>query len=439
MGSADRHPPSADLNEAMSDAEGTSAGSPGGGRNDRSVPRAGTPDDDARASVALYRLLVESVRDYAIFALDPTGHILTWNPGAERFKGYTADEIIGRHFSAFYPQSEIDKGIPAMELRVASAEGRFEDEGWRLRKDGSRFWANVVITALRDSSGELVGFAKVTRDLTERREAERRAIEDARRLAEAEAANRARAEFLATMSHELRTPLNAIGGYVDLISLGIRGPVTDQQIDDLKRIRRSQQHLLGIINDLLNFSRIEAGGLTYDLEHVPLREILTAVADMIEPLALSKRITTQWPRDVRSEVYVDRAKAEQILLNLLTNAIKFTHDEGTITVTCKVRRTRTTIEVTDTGTGIPAENLETIFEPFVQVGRTHSSAHEGAGLGLAISRDLARAMEGDLTARSEFGVGSTFTLTLPREPGQTESAGTPDEAESANTDGGETS
>src|SRR5690606_30260728 len=157
------------------------------------------------------------------------------------FKGYTADEIIGRHFSAFYPQSEIDKGIPAMELRVASAEGRFEDEGWRLRKDGSRFWANVVITALRDSSGELVGFAKVTRDLTERREAERRAIEDARRLAEAEAANRARAEFLATMSHELRTPLNAIGGYVDLISLGIRGPGTDQQIDELKGIRRSQQ------------------------------------------------------------------------------------------------------------------------------------------------------------------------------------------------------
>ena len=374
------------------------------------------PDESAQESVALYRLLVESVRDYAIFALDPNGHVLTWNPGAERFKGYTAEEIIGKHFSVFYPQAKIDEGHPDYELRVAAAEGRFEEEGWRLRKDGSRFWANVVITALRGPNGELVGFAKVTRDLTERRAAEIRAVEDARRIAEAEAANRARAEFLATMSHELRTPLNAIGGYVDLISLGIRGPVTEQQIDDLKRIRRSQQHLLGIINDLLNFSRIEAGHLTYDLQYVPLSEILHAVHDMVEPLAAGKAIATEWPRDVRSLVYVDRAKTEQIMLNLLTNAIKFTLTGGRITISCRVNRTVASVEVADTGIGIPSENLDTIFEPFVQVGRTHSSAHEGAGLGLAISRDLARGMGGELTAASALGQGSTFTVTLPRAP-----------------------
>jgi PAS domain S-box-containing protein len=400
----------------MSDAEDRRENSPTEGRDPRPVASARLQDDDARESVALYRLLVESVRDYAIFALDPTGHILTWNPGAQRFKGYTAEEIIGKHFSIFYPQSEIDRGFPEMELKVAVAEGRFEDEGWRLRKDGTRFWANVVITALWHTTGELVGFAKVTRDLTERREAELRAIEDARRIAEAEAANRARAEFLATMSHELRTPLNAIGGYVDLISLGIRGPVTEQQIDDLKRIRRSQQHLLGIINDLLNFSRIEAGRITYDLDYVAVQDILTAVSDMVEPLALSKHLTTEWPKDVQSDVYVDRAKAEQILLNLLTNAIKFTEEGGTITVSCRVRRDRTEMDVADTGMGIPPDSLESIFEPFVQVGRTHSSAHEGAGLGLAISRDLARAMGGELTARSDFGAGSTFTLALPRGP-----------------------
>ena len=388
----------------------------GGPRGGPAARETSAEDEPAHEPVELYRLLVESVRDYAIFALDPTGHILTWNPGAQRFKGYKAEEIIGRHFSVFYPQSEIDKGVPPMELRVATAEGRFEDEGWRLRKDGTRFWANVVITALRGPDGRLVGFAKVTRDLTERREAQLRAIEDARRIAEAEAANRARAEFLATLSHELRTPLNAIGGYVDLISLGIRGPVTDQQIDDLKRIRRSQQHLLGIINDLLNFSRIEAGGLNYDLAPVPLREILSSVFDMTQPMADARRLKTMWPKDVRSEVYVDRAKAEQILLNLLTNAIKFTEEGGSITVTCRVGRQRTSIDVTDTGTGIPAENIESIFEPFVQVGRTHSSPHEGAGLGLAISRELARAMRGDLSVRSQLGQGSTFTLTLPRAP-----------------------
>jgi PAS domain S-box-containing protein len=400
----------------MSEAEG-SMESPDPGGHERPPGAATTGlENDAHDGSALYRLLIESVSDYAIFALDPTGHVLTWNPGAQRFKGYTAEEIIGRHFSVFYPQSEIDNGVPDRELIVAAEVGRFEDEGWRLRKDGRRFWANVVITALRSPDGKLVGFAKVTRDLTERREGQLRAIEGARRIAEAEAANRARAEFLATLSHELRTPLNAIGGYVDLISLGIRGPVTDQQIDDLKRIRRSQQHLLGIINDLLNFSRIEAGRLTYDLEFVPLREILSVVSDMVEPLAVAKAHTIVWPKDVRSELYVDRAKSEQILLNLLTNAIKYTDQGGRIRVSCRVGRSRTSIDVNDSGMGIPAANLSSIFEPFVQVGRTHSSAHEGAGLGLAISRDLARAMGGDLSVESTPGVGSTFTLTLPREP-----------------------
>lgn len=372
--------------------------------------------DPAHESASLYRLLVESVKDYAIFVLDPGGHVLTWNPGAQRFKGFEAHEIIGQHFSVFYPQSEIDRGLPAHELVVAADVGRFEDEGWRLRKDGSRFWASVVITALRKPGGELVGFAKVTQDLTERRNAQLRAIEDARRVAEAEAANRAKADFLAAMSHELRTPLNAIGGYVDLIALGIRGPVTEQQIDDLKRIRRSQQHLLGIINDLLNFTRIEAGRLDYDLEDVPLREILEAVTAMVEPLAVAKSISMTWPKDVRSSVFVDRAKAEQVLLNLLTNAIKFTPEDGSIAVTCKVQRDATQIRVVDNGAGIPEDRLTDIFEPFVQVGRTHTSMHEGTGLGLAISRDLARAMGGDLSVESVLGSGSTFTLTLPRGP-----------------------
>jgi PAS domain S-box-containing protein len=400
----------------MDEADGVAKGNwPGHSPGDFEYTAGQLDLHDARNAPALYRLLVESLRDYAIFALDPTGHVLTWNPGAERFKGYKAHEIIGKHFSVFYPQSQIDAGLPERELVGAEADGRFEDEGWRIRKDGSRFWANVVITALWDDTGKLVGFAKVTRDLTERRELQLKALEDTRRAAEAEASNRAKAEFLAAMSHELRTPLNAIGGYVDLIALGIRGPVTAQQIEDLKRIRRSQQHLLGIINDLLNFSRIEAGRLTYEPEDVPLQEIFEAVFAMVEPLAFAKSITLTWPRHVRSTVYTDRPKAEQVMLNLLTNAIKFTDIGGEVTVTCKVRSERVTIKVTDTGVGIPEDKLESIFEPFVQVGRTHTSVHGGTGLGLAISRDLARGMAGDLTVESMEGQGSTFTLVLPRQ------------------------
>ena len=275
-------------------------------------------EEDLRQSEQRFRLLVQSVQDYAIFMLDPSGHIATWNDGAQKIKGYTASEIIGQHFSVFYPPEDVAK--TAHELRVAEETGKCEDEGWRIRKDGSRFWASVVITAIRDAKGRLAGFSKVTRDLTERRAAHDRAIEDARRLAaeeaargaaeaqtqelrslseqlrtqslelerrreEAETANRVKSEFLAAMSHELRTPLNAIGGYAQLIQLGLSGPVTEAQLQQLDRVQKSQQHLLSVINDILNYSRLEAGKVTYDIRPFPIREAVDAAAPIIEPLA----------------------------------------------------------------------------------------------------------------------------------------------------------
>ena len=366
-------------------------------------------------SGSLYQLLVESVRDYAIFALDPTGHVITWNNGAERFKGYKREEILGKHFSVFYTPEEADTK-PKMELEVATKEGRVEDEGWRVRKDGSRIWANVVITALRDRSGKLVGFAKVTRDLTERRESEQKALHDATRLAEVEAANRAKAEFLAAMSHELRTPLNAIGGYAELLKMGVRGAVNDAQMEDIDRIIRSQRHLLGIINDLLNFSRIEAGKIQYELEPVDLRQVIESVTAMVSPLAEAKDIAVN--RVECPDVIVavaDRPKVEQIVINLASNAVSYTEKGGWLTLKCGIDGDKVWASVSDNGIGISPDKLDAIFEPFVQVGRTLSTGHHGTGLGLAISRDLARGMQGELSVTSTLGEGSTFTLSLPRQ------------------------
>jgi PAS domain S-box-containing protein len=371
-------------------------------------------EEQLRTSEERLRVLIGSVKDYGIFMLDPDGRVASWNEGARRIKGYEADEIIGRHFSVFYPEAARAVGFPDYELEVAREEGRFEDEGWRVRKDGTQFWANVVITALHADDGSLLGFAKVTRDLTERRLAQQREVEDARRLAEVEASNRAKTGFLAAMSHELRTPLNAIAGYAQLMQEGIAGPVSQQQQEYLSRIRSSQLHLLGIVNDLLNYGRIEAGQVNYDVSPLSLHEVVERVIAMVAPQAERKQLVlheTSGGLDVCA--LADQLKTEQIVLNLVSNAVKFTPEGGAVTVSCALRDGAATIEVRDTGPGIPEDMQDAIFDPFVQLGRSLTSTQEGAGLGLAISRDLARAMRGDVTVQSTPGEGATFTLRLP--------------------------
>jgi PAS domain S-box-containing protein len=672
-------------------------------------------------SDALYRLLIEQVEDYAIFAIDMDGRVRTWNPGAERLKGYKASEIIGKSFTVFYPPESVAAGLPQKLLREALECGHATAEGWRVRKDGSRFWANVVISALRDDDGTPVGFAKITRDLTVRRAAEeparqlavqeaasaasqagerfargilesiadpfivldadwryrfvnapaaammetaggapppaivgasiweifpqvvgtelerslRRSARDrvatsfewlnpergrwallhcyplpdgglaiqwrditeskrtdeadrylaqasdilnrslnyeetladlarlvvprladwsaveiaddlgrlhqlavahvdpdkirlAREMREkyppapddrlgsyrvlrsgeaflhsnltddmiasvargpghlrmlrelglrsmisvplavgtttlgvltlasaeskrryderdlalaielghraaiavqnarlhraalhaqqvAEQANRAKSEFLATMSHELRTPLNAIGGYVELLRLGIKGPITPDQDEYLARIERSEKYLLSLIQDVLSFAKIEAGRVDLRPQDVAAQTLIEEVTSLVVPQMQEAQLTFRaTPCDPSMTVHADPERVRQILLNLLTNAIKFTPSGGSIEVFCEADPVCLMMRVRDSGIGVPPDKLDTIFEPFVQLDRHQLHGRAGAGLGLAISRDLARAMKGELEVESRMGEGSTFTLSLPR-------------------------
>jgi len=280
----------------------------------------------------------------------------------------------------------------------------------RTRDGSQRVWEFHSVLLGRLPDGRRLRLVAAN-DVTEYRrllQSERAARE------EAEKANRAKMDFLAVMSHELRTPLNAIGGYTQLLELGIHGPITDPQRSALARIKRSEAHLLGLIEDVLNFAKIEAGRVTFDLRPVPVDDLVCEVDALVEPQMRDKGISYTRGEAPDVAVLVDEEKTRQVLLNLLSNAVKFTPPGGKIGISFAVREREVDINISDTGSGIPLDKQEAIFEPFVQVQRAYTSTHGGTGLGLAISRDLARSMGGNLVVQSEPENGSTFVLTLPR-------------------------
>jgi PAS domain S-box-containing protein len=351
-------------------------------------------------------LLLNGTKDYAIFMLDCEGRVATWNNGAERIKHYSAPEIIGRHFSIFYPAEAIRRGRPDEILRIATKEGRFEEEGWRARKDGTQFWANVVITALHDAKGELRGFSKVTRDATELKKATDALVAARQR---AEGANRAKSDFLAAMSHEIRTPMNAILGMSDLLK---ETDLNDLQREYVDRCRRAGASLLALINDILDLSKIESG--RFELEHVPfdLEDLVERTTEIIAPRAhlkgvgLLARFAPESPRNLIG----DPTRLQQILINLLGNALKFT-EQGEIVLTVAPgggNPGHVEFEVADTGIGISGDKLEMIFEDFTQAESSTTRRFGGTGLGLGIARRLVQRMGGSLTVNSTAGKGSTF-------------------------------
>ena len=402
-----------------------SGGLVGFGKVIRDLTRQRAHEDELRHSEERFRLLVDRVADYAIFMLDVNGFIATWNSGAERIKGYAAEEIVGRHFRTFYPKDVADSGYPEYELKSAAARGSFVDEGWRVRKDGSRFWAHVTITALRDDEGRLRGFAKVTRDMTEAKRtealesagAEREALLDAERTARIEAQRSAKVkdEFLASLSHELRTPLNAILGWAQVL----RGKGRARSADDVERameiIERNARAQVRLIDDLLDLSRILGGRMRLDVQEVGLVDVVQSTVDSVEPGAQAKGIRLDAVLDPQGGVVSgDAARLQQVFWNLLTNAVKFTPKGGRIQVTLQRVNSHIEVSVADTGIGIPADFLPHVFERFSQADTSLQRRQGGLGLGLAISKQLVELHGGSIHAKSlGEGKGATFTVHLP--------------------------
>ena len=349
-----------------------------------------------------FRLLVDGVIDYAIYMLDPDGIVTSWNAGAQRIKGYARDEIIGKHFSCFYADGDIEAGRPWEALATARREGRAEAEGWRLKKGAERFWARVVVTPLHDASGHLRGYAKVTQDLTDRRQMQ--SLQDAAKQVN---------EFIATLAHELRNPLAPIRTAVEVMA---KVPGSDPAQQAMREtIDRQSAQLARIVDDMLDIARVTRGAMSLELAEVDMAEVVRRAAETAAPaIELGRhRLDVEFPPEPLV-VQGDLCRLTQLLANLLNNAARYTPQAGRIAVGARQEDGWAVIEVSDNGRGIEPGMLERIFHMFVQGRSALEKIGGGLGVGLALARRIAEAHGGTLGAHSEGeNKGARFTLRLP--------------------------
>jgi PAS domain S-box-containing protein len=347
-----------------------------------------------------FRLLIAGVRDYAIFMLDAGGHIASWNAGAQHIKGYEESEVIGRHFSIFYTQEDRDRRHPAEELEIAAREGRYEEEGWRVRKDGSRFWASVVITALRNEHGVLVGFGKVTRDLSERREAEQGLL----------AVNRELERFATAAAHDLSEPLHTIVGLADLTEQRAGDRLDDETRTYLAHISEAARRLRRLVDALLQYSRTSQDEMRRG--PVAIAGALAGVLDGLSAQIAEAGAVVDYDREALPVVSADGPMVELVLQNLLTNALKFRGAEPPrVRVAAQRLNGHWRIDVIDNGIGISDDHRAAIFDLFQ---RLHpADRYPGAGLGLALVKRVVERHGGELGVEDAAGGGSRFWFTLP--------------------------
>ncbi len=341
-----------------------------------------------------YRSVVESVKDYAIYTLDKEGYITSWNRGSEHTKGYTLEEVLKKHYSLFFEPTEISEGIPWKYLALATENGRYEFEGWRSKKDGTKFWANSIITPIIDDSKTVCGFSVISRDLTERKEIERR-----------------KDDFISIASHELRTPVTSVKVFTQVL-LKIFSRHSDKSpVKYLMKMDAQMDKLTLLINDLLDVSRIQSGKLEFKQEVLNLQEIANEVVENMQ--TLSDRHTIVCTGSVYDYVLADKDRIGQVLINLISNAIKYSPNADTVDVALTQNESEVIVSVRDYGVGIPEDYKEKIFERFFRVYDDREKTYPGLGMGLYISAEIVKRHNGRIWVESELGKGSIFYMSIP--------------------------
>lgn len=364
-------------------------------------------------------MLVENVQDYAIFFMDPEGYIQTWNKGAEKNKGYTHDEIVGKHFSIFYSDQDNADHKPERELEIARKLGRVEDEDWRIRKDGTKFWANVVITALYDDDGRLQGYAKVTRNLTERKENEDNLKSTntllRRQQGELQRLNESKDEFISLASHQLRTPATAIKQLLGLLIEGHAGSIPKDILVILQKTYESNERQISIVNGLLKVAQIDSGKVVLRKQLVEVSKIIQGIASQYEGVISYRGQTLSVAlHSAPLYAYIDEHYFRMAIENVLDNASKYSDEGGKIHIASKSIDNQAVVTITDTGVGIKTKDIPRLFDKFNRIPNPLSHKVAGSGLGLYWVEKVISLHQGQIEVESKINVGTTFSIKVPR-------------------------